>query len=80
MNLRPNVVRWQYPPNWSTDSMPPLSKCQLTQLLSRNWKVDPKILRVMQGIQNSQNSLEKWENNVGDSHFMTLKPTTKLLA
>lgn len=33
----------------------------------------------MQGIQNSQNSLEK-RTMLEDSHFMTLKPTTKLLA
>lgn len=49
--------RWQYSPNWSSDSVLPVSKfCFLS---CRNWQDDPKIHVEIQGALGSPNSLVK---------------------
>ena len=63
------LLRWQYSPNWFTDSTQSPSDSQLY----RNWQAYPKAHMEIQGTQNSQNSTKKEEQNcrIQLFHFKT---------
>ena len=65
------LLRWQYFPSWSTDSMQFLSKSHLA--IYRNVNAYPKIHRKMPESQNSYNTLK-----LEDSHVLISKLTIKL--
>ena len=79
--LEDDTVKMAIFPPPINPKIPSLLKFQLPVL--HKWQAGPKIhLGIMQGTPNSQNSLEKEQSwsppNAEDSHFQTLKLSTKL--